>query len=263
MPLFRFLADDLRRILPCGYDDPVSPQWRNLFRDFIGEHAGDHIRAERFCHGNAHAGQPAGPGREKEGFPGAIAALAEQIQIAGGIRLGQAGGLRKGQLSRDGHHHAFVHRHGLGIPATAQQGAHPVTLAPFGHRRARFAHNAGHLQPHPRRAALRGRIFPLPLQQIRAVKRRGVNFDAHVMRAYHRLRYVRPDEILIFINQHGFHLLLFSFAPDWVLSTTTSPSVPSSASEMRRLERAMGCASGRMIEPPGTSRQAEKSSWAS
>jgi hypothetical protein len=40
----------------------------------------------------------------------------------------------------------------------------------------------------------------LPLQKVRAVERRSVNLDEHLVISYYRIGYVRPDEITVFID---------------------------------------------------------------
>ena len=78
-------------------NNSIRAEMRDARAQVRCQHAGDHIRAERLRHGNAHARQPAGPRWEKERFARLKLPLVKQVQIACGVGL-----LRKRSVAEKG-----------------------------------------------------------------------------------------------------------------------------------------------------------------
>ncbi len=164
---------------------------------------GDHTGAERLGHRDHHAGQSAGTGLHQQGVARLQSALAEQIEVRRGKGLRHGGGLHHGAARRHRHQHIVLDIGIFGIAAATQQGTHPVAHLPvgfFGGCRTHLYDGAGDLQPHPVRTAGRRGIVPLPLHQVGAVERSGLNFYQAVLSAHGGIRYSIPPQGAVLIH---------------------------------------------------------------
>lgn len=201
----RIFVKNSAEVVRSAVDDDIRPERTDHPGFFLRTDRGHHLGAERLRKLDRRDAETARARLDQDGLPGLEPGFDHKIQVRGGERLRQRGGLRHRQPF--GNRQDQLLRHGglFRVSASAEKRANPVSGFPPA-AAGSGQDGSRNLKPHPLRPSRRRRIFSGPLEQVGAVQSGGVDFEQDFIGLRSRVWNYRPAHGPVFIDFHCIHL---------------------------------------------------------